>query len=128
MKLVMNLLRYIGLIIYYLPLEHISNRFRRGEHLPKGEIVAIVIIIITGIIEIIINIILNISTISISIPSHLAIATLVVIRTIDPLYFVGVDYYFVVNAIEFCWRNIIVSTLFHIHLSPLIMISFMSCE
>src|SRR3954463_13481843 len=25
MKLVMNLLRYIGIIIYYLPLEHISN-------------------------------------------------------------------------------------------------------
>src|SRR3954465_11972692 len=44
------------------------------------------------------------------------------------LYSIGVDYYFVVNAIEFCWRNIIVSRLFIIYLSPLIMISFMSCE
>src|SRR3954469_22939064 len=123
MKLVMNLLRYIGIIVYYLPLEHISN-----NHLPKGEIVAIVIIIVTGIIEIIINIIPNISTISISIPSHLTIATCVVTRTIYPLYSVGVDYYFVVNAIEFCWRNIIVSRLFTTHISPLIMISFMSCE
>src|SRR3954466_13168941 len=108
-----------------------AGRFRRGDHLPEGEIVAIIIIIIIivmGIIEIIINIIPNISTISISIPSHLTIATLVVIRTIDPLYSVGVDYYFVVNVIEFCWRNIIVSRLFAIHLSPLIMISFMSCE
>src|ERR1041385_1350365 len=26
MKLVMNLFRYIGIIIYYLPLEHISNK------------------------------------------------------------------------------------------------------
>ena len=26
MKLLMNLLRYVGIIIYYLPLEHISNR------------------------------------------------------------------------------------------------------
>src|SRR3954464_9723661 len=83
--------------------------FRRGEHLQEGEIVAIIITIITGIIEIIINIIPNISTISISIPSHLTIATCVVIRTIYPLYSIGVDYYFVVNAIEFCWRNIIVS-------------------
>src|ERR1041384_7314472 len=106
-----------------------AGRFRRGDHLPEGEIVAIIIIIIvTGIIEIIINIIPNISTIFISIPSHLAIATCVVIRTICPLYSVGVDYYFVVNAIEFCWRNIIVSRLFVTHLSPLIMISFMSCE
>src|SRR3954470_10833487 len=83
-----------------------------GDHLPEGEIVAIVIIIITGIIEIIINIIPNINTISTSIPSHLTIATCVVIRTIYPLYSIGVDYYFVVNAIEFCWRNIIVSRLF----------------
>src|SRR3954466_14748885 len=104
------------------------GRFRRGEHLPKGEIAAIVIIIVTGIIEIIINIIPNISTISTSIPYHLTIATCVVIRTIYPLYYVGVDYYFVVNVIEFCWRNIIVSRLFATHISPLIMISFMSCE
>src|SRR3954469_17206907 len=61
-------------------------------------------------------------------PTHLTIATCVVIRTIYPLYSVGVDYYFVVNAIEFCWRNIIVSRLFITYLSPLIMISFMSCE
>ena len=47
----------------------------------------------------------NISTISIYIPSHLTIATCVVLSTIYPLYSVGVDYYFVVNAIEFCWRN-----------------------
>src|ERR1041385_4632516 len=104
-------------------------RFRRGDHLPEGEIVAIIIIIVvTGIIEIIITITPNISTISISIPSHLTIVTCVVIRTIYPLYSVGFDYYFVVNAIEFCWRNIIVSRLFATHLSPLIMISFMSCE
>src|ERR1041385_2465798 len=77
-----------------------AGRFRRGDHLPEGEIVAIIIITATGIIEIIINIIPNISTISI--PSHLTIATCVVIRTIYPLYSVGVDYYFVVNAIEFC--------------------------
>ena len=38
------------------------GRFRRGDHLSEGEIVAIVIIIITDIIEIIINIIPNIST------------------------------------------------------------------
>src|ERR1041385_5654073 len=105
-----------------------AGRFRRGDHLLEGEIVAIVIIIVTGIIEIIINIIPNISTISISIPSHLTIATHVVIRTIYPLYSIGVDYYFVVNAIEFCWRNIIVFRLFTTHLSPLIMITFMSCE
>src|SRR4051812_13201187 len=105
-----------------------AGRFRRGDHLPEGEIVAIIIIIVTGIIEIIINIIPNISTISISISSHLTIATCVVICTIYHLYYVGVDYYFVVNAIEFCWRNIIVSRLFATHLSPLIMISFMSCE
>src|SRR3954466_7254898 len=105
-----------------------AGRFRRGDHLPEGEIIAIVVVIVTGIIEIIINIIPNISTISISIPSHLTIATLVVIRTTYPLYSVGVDYYFVVNAIEFCWRIIIVPRLFIIYLSPLIMISFMSCE
>src|SRR3954470_24328395 len=105
-----------------------AGRFRRGDHLPEGEIIAIIIIIVTGIIVIIINIIPNISTISIYIPSHLTIATCVVIRTIYPLYSIGVDYYFVVNAIEFCWRNIIVSRLFITYLSPLIMISFMSCE
>src|SRR3954464_8107551 len=106
-----------------------AGRFRRGYHLQEGETVAIIIIIIvTGIIEIIINIIPNISTISISIQSHLIIATCVVIRTIYPLYSIEIDYYFVVNAIEFCWRNIIVSRLFSTHLSPLIMISFMSCE
>ena len=87
-----------------------------------------IIIIITGIIKIIINIIPNISTISIYIQSHLTIATCVLIRTIYPLYSIGVDYYFVVNAIEFCWRNIIVSRLFITYLSPLIVISFMSCE
>src|SRR4051812_15330007 len=105
-----------------------TGRFRRGDHLPEGEIVAIVIIIVTGIINIIINIIPNISTISTSIPSHLTTATCVVIRTIYPLYSIGVDYYFVENAIEFCWRNIIVSILFATHLSPLIVISFMSSE
>src|ERR1041384_8182372 len=78
-----------------------AGRFRRGDHLPEWEIVVIIIIIITGIIEIIINIIPNISTISIYIQSHLTIATCVVIRTIYPLYSIGVDYYFVVNAIEF---------------------------
>src|SRR3954469_10191950 len=104
-----------------------AGRFRRGDHLPEGEIVAIIIIVM-GIIEIIIIIIPNISTISIYIPSHLTIATCVVICTIYPLYSVGVDYYFVVNAIEFCWRIIIVSRFFIIYLSPLIMISFMSCE
>src|ERR1044072_4848258 len=104
------------------------GRFRREDHLPEGEIVLIIIIVVAGIIEIIINIIPNISTISIYIPSHLTIATCVVIRTIYPLYSVGVDYYFVVNAIEFCWRNIIVSRFFITYLSPLIMISFMSCE
>src|ERR1041385_6489609 len=101
-----------------------AGRFRRGDHLPEGEIITIV----TGIIGIIINIIPIISTISTSIQSHLTIATRVVIRTIYPLYSIDVDYYFVVNAIEFCWRNIIVSRLFIIYLSPLIMISFMSCE
>ena len=45
----------------------LAGRFCRRDHLPEGEIVAIVIIIITGIIEIIINIIPNISTIFISI-------------------------------------------------------------
>src|ERR1041385_137481 len=93
-----------------------AGRFRRGDHLPEGEIVAIIIIIVTGIIDIIINIIPNINTISISIPSHLTIATCVVTRTIYPLYSFGVDYYFVVNVIEFCWRNIIVSRLFATHL------------
>ena len=34
-----------------------AGRFRRGDHLPEGEIIAIVITIVTGIIEIIINII-----------------------------------------------------------------------
>src|ERR1041384_6922106 len=106
----------------------LAGRFRRGDHLPEGEIIAIVIIIVTGIIEIIINIIPIISTISISIQSCITIATHVVNRTIYPLYSIGVDYYFVVNAIEFCWRNIIVFRLFIIYLSPLIMISFMSCE
>src|SRR3954462_10890782 len=105
-----------------------AGRFRWGDHLPEGEKVAIIIIIVTGIIEIIINIIPNISTIFIYIQSHLTIATCVVICTIYPLYSVGVDYYFVVNAIEFCWINIIVSRLFITYLSPLIMISFMSCE
>ena len=62
-----------------------AGRFRRGDHLPEGEIIAIVITIVTGIIEIIINIIPNISTISIFIQSHLTIATCVVIRTIYPL-------------------------------------------
>lgn len=60
--------------------------------------------------------------------SHLTIANRVVTRTTYPLYSIGVDYYFVVNAIEFCWRNIIMSRLFITYLSPLIMISFMSCE
>src|SRR3954469_22631260 len=41
------------------------------------------------------------------------IATRVVIRTTYPLYSIGVDYYFVVNAIEFCWRNIIVFRFFY---------------
>src|ERR1041385_4760489 len=40
-----------------------AGRFRLGEHLPEGEIVAIVITIVPGITEIIINIIPNISTI-----------------------------------------------------------------
>ena len=92
-----------------------AGRFFWGDHLPEGEIVDIVIIIITGIIVIIINIIPNISTISTSVSSHLTIATCVVIRTIYPLYHVGVDYYFVPR-------------LFSTHLSPLIVISFMSCE
>ena len=106
----------------------LAGRFRRGYHLPEGEIIAIVITIITGIIEIIINIIPNIRTISTTIQSHLTSSSCVVIRTIYPLYSTGVDYYFVVNAIEFCWRNIIVFRLFIIYLSPLFMISFMSCE
>ena len=106
----------------------LAGRFRRGEHLLEGEIVAIVITIVTGIIEIIINIIIIISTISMSIPSHLTIATCVVTHIIHPLYFTGVDYSFVVNAIKF-WSNIIVMTrFFPTYLSPLIMVSFMSCE
>src|SRR3954469_4143767 len=62
-----------------------AGRFRQGDHLLEGEIIDIIIIVVTGII----NIIPNISTISISIPSHLTIATCVVIRTIYPLYSVG---------------------------------------
>ena len=57
-----------------------------GRSPPEGEI----IVIVTCIIEIIINITPNISTISISIPSHLTIPTCVVICTIYPLYSVGV--------------------------------------
>src|ERR1043165_4651683 len=34
-----------------------TGRFRRGDHLPEGDIIAIIIIVVTGIIEIIINII-----------------------------------------------------------------------
>src|SRR3954469_19774845 len=60
-----------------------AGRFRRGDHLPEGEIIAIVIIVVTGIIEIIINIIPNINTICTTIPSHLTIATCVVIRKIN---------------------------------------------
>jgi hypothetical protein len=105
-----------------------AGRFRRGEHLPEGEIIVIIIIIVTGIIEIIINIISIISTIPIFIPSHLTIATCVVTRTIHPLYFTGVDYSFVVNAIKFWWKIIVMTRLFTTYLSPLIMISFMSCE
>src|SRR3954462_8314216 len=105
-----------------------AGRFRRGDHLPEGEIIAIFITIVTGIIEIIINIIPNISTISTTIQSHLTSSSCVVIRTIYPLYSTGVDYSFVVNDIEFYWRNTIISRLFIIYLSPLIMISFMSCE
>src|SRR3954469_26054006 len=105
-----------------------AGRFRRGEHLTEGEIVAIVITIVTGIIEIINNIILTTSTISISIPSHLTIATCVLTRTIYPLYFTGVDYSFVVNAIKFWWKIIVMTKLFTTYLSPLIMISFMSYE
>jgi len=60
--------------------------------------------------------------------SHLSIATRVVTCTTYPLYSIGVDYYLVVNAIEFCWRNIFMSRLFITYLSPVIMISFMSCE
>ena len=60
-----------------------TGRFRRGEHLPEGDIVAIVI---TSIIEIIINIILITSTVSIFTLSHLIIATCVVTRTSHPLF------------------------------------------
>src|SRR3954467_12940434 len=102
--------------------------FRRGELLLEGEIVSIIITIVTSIIEIIINIILITSTISIFTPSHLIIATCVVTRTIHPLYFTGVDYSFVVNAIKFWWKIIVMIRLFTIYLYPLIMISFMSCE
>src|SRR4051812_43463445 len=105
-----------------------AGRFCRGEHHSEGEIIAIVIIIITGIIEIIINIIITTSTISISIPSHLTIATCVVTRTIHPLYFTGIDYSFVVNAIKSWWKIIVMTRLVTTYLSPLIMISFMSCE
>src|SRR4051812_20121087 len=42
-----------------------AGRFRRGDHLPEGEIVSIIIIIVTSNIEIILNFIPNISTISI---------------------------------------------------------------
>ena len=72
--------------------------------LPEAETVLIIITIITSIIEFIINIILITSTISIFIPSHLTIPIRVVTCTIHPLYFTGVDYSFVVNAIKFCWR------------------------
>src|SRR3954464_10744862 len=37
MKLVMNLLRYIGIIIYYLPLEHISNNKKLPEEPEWGQ-------------------------------------------------------------------------------------------
>src|ERR1041385_5745982 len=89
-----------------------AGRFRRGDHLPEGEIITIVITIVTGIIDIIIDIIPNISTIFIFIQSHLTIATSILTLTVYPLYSTGVDYYFVVNAIEFCWGNIIMSRLF----------------
>ena len=105
-----------------------AGRFCRGDHLLEGEIVAIVITIITGIIKIKIIIIISSSTISISIKSHLTIATCVVTRTIHPLYFTSVDYSFVVNAIKFLWKIIVMTRLFTTYLSPLIMISFMSCE
>src|SRR4051812_48951973 len=104
-----------------------AGRFRRGEHLSEGEIVAIVITIVTCIIEIIINIILTTNTISISTSSHL-ISLLQLFRTIHPLYFTGVDYSFVVNAIKFWWMIIVMTRLLTTNLSPLIMISFMSCE
>jgi len=91
------------------------DRFRWGEHLPEGDIVAIIITIVTSIIEIIINIIPITRTISIFIPSHLNIATCVVTHTIYPLYFTGVDYSFVVNAIKFWWRIIIMIRLFIIY-------------
>ena len=103
-----------------------AGRFCRGEHLPEGENVTIVITNVTGIIKI--KIIIISSTISISIPSHLTIATCVVTRTIHPLYFTGVDYSFVVNAIKFWWKIIVMTILFTTYLSPLIMISFMLCE
>ena len=102
-----------------------AARFCRGKPLPEWEIV---IITITGIIETIITIFTNISTISIFIPSHFTIAIRVVSCTIHPLYFTGVDYYFVVDAIKFCWRILGMIRLFIIYLSPLIMISFISCE
>ena len=46
-----------------------AGKFRRGELVPEGEIVLIVITIFTGIIEIIITNITNTSTISTFIPS-----------------------------------------------------------
>src|ERR1041385_5868966 len=57
-----------------------AGRFRRGDHLPEEEIIAIVITIVTGIIEIIINIIPNISTSSTTIQSHLTSLSYVVIH------------------------------------------------
>ena len=68
-----------------------------------------------SIIEIIITIFLNISTISIFISSHFTIAIYVIPCTIHPLYFTGVDYYFVVDAIKFCWRIIVIIKLFIIY-------------
>src|SRR4051794_28277990 len=39
-------------------------------------------------------------------------------RGVHPLYFTGVHYSFVVNAIKFCWRIIVMTRLFTIYLSP----------
>ena len=99
-----------------------------GQILPGKEIVIIAITIIMNIIEIIITIFLNTSTISISIPSHLTVTICVVLCTIHPLYFTDVDYYFLVDAIKFFWRIIVMIRLFTIYSSPLIMISFMSFD
>ena len=98
-----------------------TGRCRWEKLHPEGEIVIIAITIATSINEIIITIFPNISTISISISSHFTIAICVVPCTIHHLYFTGVDYYFVVDAIEFCWRIIVMIRLFTIYLSPLIM-------